>query len=295
MHLKKIEQKINSLNNLVLKVNNEKNIFLIQIMKLNQQLSFFTKNAILNKRIILSLQKQYNVKNDLLNERTIFNKLNFLTKRMNKNLWVYITEEQKYNTDSYSRYEKNIIQNNYKKRDDFIVIGNHAKEFCEKNQFNILKYFSNDNKYKFLSNELVTITKILFASGVYANVRFVINSNKNYDGFFTVLPINKFDIDKFVNANYEDLTSIMDISKYKIYPNINDFINTEINIFLENSINALICESSFYSSKNGLVTTNKIIKQVDDEKTKLHKQISRIKSEKQIEEITLLTRSKRDI
>ncbi|MGP1451562.1 MAG: MSC_0622 family F1-like ATPase gamma subunit [Metamycoplasmataceae bacterium] len=295
MHLKKIEQKINSLNNLVLKVNNEKNIFLIQIMKLNQQLSFFTKNAILNKRIILSLQKQYNVKNDLLNERTIFNKLNFLTKRMNKNLWVYITEEQKYNTDSYSRYEKNIIQNNYKKRDDFIVIGNHAKEFCEKNQFNILKYFSNDNKYKFLSNELVTITKILFASGVYANVRFVINSNKNYDGFFTVLPINKFDIDKFVNANYEDLNSIMDISKYKIYPNINDFINTEINIFLENSINALICESSFYSSKNGLVTTNKIIKQVDDEKTKLHKQISRIKSEKQIEEITLLTRSKRDI
>lgn len=295
MHLKKIEQKINSLNNLVLKVNNEKNIFLIQIMKLNQQLSFFTKNAILNKRIILSLQKQYNVKNDLLNERTIFNKLNFLTKRMNKNLWVYITEEQKYNTDSYSRYEKNIIQNNYKKRDDFIVIGNHAKEFCEKNQFNILKYFPNDNKYKFLSNELVTITKILFASGVYANVRFVINSNKNYDGFFTVLPINKFDIDKFVNANYEDLTSIMDISKYKIYPNINDFINTEINIFLENSINALICESSFYSFKNGLVTTNKIIKQVDDEKTKLHKQISRIKSEKQIEEITLLTRSKRDI
>ncbi|EPL05604.1 hypothetical protein CP02DC14_1195, partial [Chlamydia psittaci 02DC14] len=57
--------------------------------------------------------------------------------------------------------------------------------------------------------------------------------------------------------------------------------------------NALICESSFYSAKSGLVTTNKIIKEIDEQKNKLSRQIARIKNEKEIEELSLLTRNKK--
>ncbi|WP_029513580.1 MSC_0622 family F1-like ATPase gamma subunit [Mycoplasmopsis primatum] len=290
MHLKKIEEKINRLDNLTLKVNNDRNIFIIQFMKINQQLSFFANNALMNKKIITAMQKQYSIKNDLLEANNFVSKLFAWRKKSKKILWIYITEEQKYATDSYSRYEETILKNNTK-QDDFIVIGNHANEFCTKNKLNVLKYFENNKKNQNLSNNLVSIIKTLFATGNYSNVRFVINSNKNYNGFFTILPINQFDIDKLISNNYDDNKSFLNFNEFKIYPNINDFINTEINIFLYNTINALICESSFYSAKIGLVSTNKIIKQIDESKYKLKKQLNRIKSELEIEEITLLTRN----
>jgi uncharacterized protein UU050 len=72
MHLKVIEQKKKALNNILLKVNNEKNIFLIKIMKLNQQLGFHTKNAVSNRNLILNLQQKYDIKNDLLSKKSFF-------------------------------------------------------------------------------------------------------------------------------------------------------------------------------------------------------------------------------
>ncbi|EPL02726.1 hypothetical protein CP02DC14_1709, partial [Chlamydia psittaci 02DC14] len=72
----------------------------------------------------------------------------------------------------------------------------------------------------------------------YSSVRFVINSNKNYDSFFTILPINEFDFDKFVTYNAEENSYLenLEITKFKIYPNINEFVNTELNIFIQNAI-----------------------------------------------------------
>nr|WP_318030173.1 hypothetical protein [Mycoplasmopsis bovis] len=52
---------------------------------------------------------------------------------------------------------------------------------------------------------------------------------------------------------------------------------------------SLLVESSFYKSKIGLVSTNKIINELDDEMKKIGKKIIRIKRENEIEEIVLLT------
>lgn len=289
MHLKIIEQKKNALNNILLKVNNEKNIFLIKIMKLNQQLAFHTKNAVVNKNLILNLQQKYDIKNDLLSNKS------FLKKNNKKKLWIYITEEQKYSTDSYSRYEETILKENKNSKDDFITIGEQARLFCDKHKFNVLKSYSKNDFKNNEINELFIVIKMLFLTSEYSNVRFIINSNKNYDGYFTILPINNFDIDKFVQYSLSEKTYLnnLDLTKFQIYPNINEFINNEINIFLQNSINALICESSFYSAKNGLVTTNKIIKEIEEQQYKLTRKIARIKSENEIEELSLLTRSKK--
>lgn len=290
MHLKVIEQKKKALNNILLKVNNEKNIFLIKIMKLNQQLGFHTKNAVINRNLILNLQQKYDIKNDLLSKKS------FLIKKLSrKNLWIYITEEQKYSTDSYSRYENTILKENKNSKDDFITIGEQAKSFCQKNKFNILKSYAKNNFQDKEIDELFIVIKMLYLTAEYSSVRFVINSNKNYDSFFTILPINEFDFDKFVPYNTEENSYLenLEITKFKIYPNINEFVNTEINIFIQNAINALICESSFYSAKSGLVTTNKIIKEIDEQKNKLSRQIARIKNEKEIEELSLLTRNKK--
>lgn len=290
MHLKVIEQKKKALNNILLKVNNEKNIFLIKIMKLNQQLGFHTKNAVINRNLILSLQEKYDIKNDLLSKKSFF-----IKKWSRKNLWIYITEEQKYSTDSYSRYESTILKENKNSKDDFITIGEQAKSFCQKNKFNILKSYAKNNFQDKEIDELFIVIKMLYLTAEYSSVRFVINSNKNYDSFFTILPINEFDFDKFVPYNAEENSYLenLEITKFKIYPNINEFVNTEINIFIQNAINALICESSFYSAKSGLVTTNKIIKEIDEQKNKLSRQIARIKNEKEIEELSLLTRNKK--
>ena len=290
MHLKVIEQKKKALNNILLKVNNEKNIFLIKIMKLNQQLGFHTKNAVINRNLILSLQQKYDIKNDLLSKKSFF-----IKKWSRKNLWIYITEEQKYSTDSYSRYENTILKENKNSKDDFITIGEQAKSFCQKNKFNILKSYAKNNFQDKEIDELFIVIKMLYLTAEYSSVRFVINSNKNYDSFFTILPINEFDFDKFVPYNTEENSYLenLEITKFKIYPNINEFVNTELNIFIQNAINALICESSFYSAKSGLVTTNKIIKEIDEQKNKLSRQIARIKNEKEIEELSLLTRNKK--
>lgn len=290
MHLKVIEQKKKALNNILLKVNNEKNIFLIKIMKLNQQLGFHTKNAVINRNLILNLQQKYDIKNDLLSKKSFF-----IKKWSRKNLWIYITEEQKYSTDSYSRYENTILKENKNSKDDFITIGEQAKSFCQKNKFNILKSYAKKNFQDKEIDELFIVIKMLYLTAEYSSVRFVINSNKNYDSFFTILPINEFDFDKFVPYNAEENSYLenLEITKFKIYPNINEFVNTELNIFIQNAINALICESSFYSAKSGLVTTNKIIKEIDEQKNKLSRQIARIKNEKEIEELSLLTRNKK--
>nr|WP_318028374.1 hypothetical protein [Mycoplasmopsis bovis] len=58
---------------------------------------------------------------------------------------------------------------------------------------------------------------------------------------------------------------------------------------MKTQCNHYLVESSFYKSKIGLVSTNKIINELDDEMKKIGKKIIRIKRENEIEEIVLLT------
>ncbi|KGF61053.1 MSC_0622 family F1-like ATPase gamma subunit [Metamycoplasma hominis] len=292
MQLKDLENKRKSLNNISLKVNNEKNIYLINIMKLNQRLSFFNKNALVSRQIILHLKEIYNIKNDMLRResRHRFN----LFRKINRNiLWIYLTEEQKYSTDSYSRYEKTILSNIKKSNNEFILIGKNAIKFGQDNNLQVLQSYENSN-IENLAEKLTKIVMILYEYENYEEVNFVVNSNKNFNQYFTILPMSKFSFEKFpLNESNNNLYDI-DFKRAKIYPNINDFINSQINCYLLNTINMLISESAFYKAKIGLVSTNTILKDLDESVLKLKKQISRAKSELQIEELNLLTKKDPD-
>ncbi|WP_373436794.1 MSC_0622 family F1-like ATPase gamma subunit [Metamycoplasma equirhinis] len=297
MQIKKVEKKLNNLKNISLKVNNEKNIYLINIMKLNQKLSYFIRNCAKDKDLILLIQKKFAIKNSLIGKiKTKFSKsfeklTNFVLAK--RNLWIYLTEEQKYETDSYSRYEEKILEMAKKHSTDFITIGKRAEQFCKTNQLNIIQNF--DIESPNLSSNIASIVKILYWYNDYENVYFVINSNKNYNMPFQILPITQFNINKIMGEDREQASGVnLNIEKVKIYPNVSDYIKTEIDIFLENAISALIVESSFYKAKIGLVTTNKIIKELDEEVNALNKKIVKFRREREIEDIVLITKNNKN-
>ncbi|QBF34602.1 hypothetical protein EG856_01535 [Mycoplasmopsis phocirhinis] len=294
MHFKKIEQKKSSLENIYTRVNNDKNILLIDIMKLNKKLKFYVDNALANKSLITNLRQSYNIRNDFIQNKSLTNTfINKIFKFFGKKreLWVYLTEEQKHSTDSYSRYEKMILENIKKTQADFIAIGDRAIEFIKSNKLNLIKSFKQNHKNVNIAKELTFLIKYLYVDEAYDSVRFVINTNKNFKNAFTILPLENFDVDQLSNEIKQPI--LKPVKKYEIYPNLEQFIDSEINIFLSNAIHSLIIESYFYNAKNNLISTNQIIKQLDEDILKLNKKIIKFKREKEIEDIVMFFRKKR--
>lgn len=296
MDLTRLVTKVENLKKINMKVNNDKNILLINMMKLNKNLSYYIQSAIKNKNLIDVVGNQYNIKNMFVHKNT---KSNFLNKIKQifvkqKELWIYTTEQQKYATDSYSRYERYILEKTKNKNVDFITIGDRAYNFCKQNKFNVIKDFPT-NTQSVLAFELSQIIKILYLEQNYRKVRFVLNTNKNFKGSFTILPTQEFDVYKLSSSTLIE-TNKLDIKDFKIFPNIETFIDNEANIFIENVVNSLLIESSFYTTKNALVTANKIIKDLDENIMKLSRQAMRVKRQNEIEEIIMLTsNNKNDI
>lgn len=296
MDLTRLVTKVENLKKINMKVNNDKNILLINMMKLNKNLSYYIQSAIKNKNLIDAVGNQYNIKNMFVHKNT---KSNFLNKIKQifvkqKELWIYTTEQQKYATDSYSRYERYILEKTKNKNVDFITIGDRAYNFCKQNKFNVIKDFPT-NTQSILAFELSQIIKILYLEQNYRKVRFVLNTNKNFKGSFTILPTQEFDVYKLSSSTLIE-TNKLDIKDFKIFPNVETFIDNEANIFIENVVNSLLIESSFYTTKNALVTANKIIKDLDENIMKLSRQAMRVKRQNEIEEIIVLTsNNKNDI
>lgn len=296
MDLTRLVTKVENLKKINMKVNNDKNILLINMMKLNKNLSYYIQSAIKNKNLIDAVGNQYNIKNMFVHKNT---KSNFLNKIKQifvkqKELWIYTTEQQKYATDSYSRYERYILEKTKNKNVDFITIGDRAYNFCKQNKFNVIKDFPT-NTQSILAFELSQIIKILYLEQNYRKVRFVLNTNKNFKGSFTILPTQEFDVYKLSSSTLIE-TNKLDIKDFKIFPNVETFIDNEANIFIENVVNSLLIESSFYTTKNALVTANKIIKDLDENIMKLSRQAMRLKRQNEIEEIIMLTsNNKNDI
>lgn len=296
MDLTRLVTKVENLKKINMKVNNDKNILLINMMKLNKNLSYYIQSAIKNKNLIDAVGNQYNIKNMFVHKNT---KSNFLNKIKQifikqKELWIYTTEQQKYATDSYSRYERYILEKTKNKNVDFITIGDRAYNFCKQNKFNVIKDFPT-NTQSVLAFELSQIIKILYLEQNYRKVRFVLNTNKNFKGSFTILPTQEFDVYKLSSSTLIE-TNKLDIKDFKIFPNAETFIDNEANIFIENVVNSLLIESSFYTTKNALVTANKIIKDLDENIMKLSRQAMRVKRQNEIEEIIMLTsNNKNDI
>lgn len=296
MDLTRLVTKVENLKKINMKVNNDKNILLINMMKLNKNLSYYIQSAIKNKNLIDAVGNQYNIKNMFVQKNT---KSNFLNKIKQifvkqKELWIYTTEQQKYATDSYSRYERYILEKTKNKNVDFITIGDRAYNFCKQNKFNVIKDFPT-NTQSILAFELSQIIKILYLEQNYRKVRFVLNTNKNFKGSFTILPTQEFDVYKLSSSTLIE-TNKLDIKDFKIFPNVETFIDNEANIFIENVVNSLLIESFFYTTKNALVTANKIIKDLDENIMKLSRQAMRVKRQNEIEEIIMLTsNNKNDI
>ena len=296
MDLTRLVTKAENLKKINMKVNNDKNILLINMMKLNKNLSYYIQSAIKNKNLIDAVGNQYNIKNMFVHKNK---KSNFLNKIKQifvkqKELWIYTTEQQKYATDSYSRYERYILEKTKNKNVDFITIGDRAYNFCKQNKFNVIKDFPT-NTQSILAFELSQIIKILYLEQNYRKVRFVLNTNKNFKGSFTILPTQEFDVYKLSSSTLIE-TNKLDIKDFKIFPNVETFIDNEANIFIENVVNSLLIESSFYTTKNALVTANKIIKDLDENIMKLSRQAMRVKRQNEIEEIIMLTsNNKNDI
>lgn len=296
MDLTRLVTKVENLKKINMKVNNDKNILLINMMKLNKNLSYYIQSAVKNKNLIDAVGNQYNIKNMFVHKNT---KSNFLNKIKQifvkqKELWIYTTEQQKYATDSYSRYERYILEKTKNKNVDFITIGDRAYNFCKQNKFNVIKDFPT-NTQSVLAFELSQIIKILYLEQNYRKVRFVLNTNKNFKGSFTILPTQEFDVYKLSSSTLIE-TNKLDIKDFKIFPNAETFIDNEANIFIENVVNSLLIESSFYTTKNALVTANKIIKDLDENIMKLSRQAMRVKRQNEIEEIIMLTsNNKNDI
>ncbi|WP_215771989.1 MSC_0622 family F1-like ATPase gamma subunit [Mesomycoplasma hyorhinis] len=291
MHLKKVIQKRDNLKKIHLKVNSEKNILLISIIKLNQTLNFYGENVLLNKYAIINLSNKFHIKNEFISKGFLTNNkfLNKLEDKLfaQKELWIYLKEEQKYSTDSYSRYEDLILENNKKTKLDLITIGEKAQSFALKNKLNLIKHF--DINQKNFSTILASVIKLLYIHNNYKKVKFVINSNKNLNNTFTILPIEDFDVDRMLN--YDKNTHLNKLHEFAIIPDIDSFISTSIGIYLQNCVQAMVNESSFYAAKNGLVKVNKIIKDLDETILKVSRKIIKIKRENEIEEIVLLTKN----
>ncbi|WP_416373808.1 hypothetical protein [Mycoplasmopsis felis] len=80
------------------------------------------------------MKNKYSIKNNFVssqNSKLINNFQKILIK--DKELYIYLTEEQKYGIDSYTRYETTILENIKNKNADFILIGERAHSiWCKK-------------------------------------------------------------------------------------------------------------------------------------------------------------------
>ncbi|VEU75721.1 Uncharacterised protein [Mycoplasmopsis maculosa] len=295
MQLIKLLDKVKKLENIQKKVNNDRNILLINIMKLTKGLNHYTYKALEIKSEISKLFSEYRFKNNIVDNENIFEKSKFFKKIIKsfykqKELWIYVTEEQKYATDSYSRYEHKILETIKKKRADFLPIGKRAIEFCKENKLTIIKEYDLwKNNISFMKN-ISQIIKTFYIEKNYKNVNFVINSNKNYNNHFTILPINKFNVYELLSNKEIEIKNVS-FKNTKIFPNINDYLENQIDLFLLNALHSLFIESSFYTAKVGLVTLNKVSNEIDENVAKIKKKVLSTKREIEIEEITMITRN----
>ncbi|MDZ7293488.1 MSC_0622 family F1-like ATPase gamma subunit [Mycoplasmopsis pulmonis] len=291
MDFKKLSQRKSNLEKIRIRAINDKNIGLINIMKLSKSLNVYTNNCLINKALFNLLRDKYNVENDFINKKSKNKITNFLIDKFaeKKELWIYLTEDEKDSTDGYIRYENMILNQSKDKNIEFVPIGPRALEFCQKNKLKIVEIFDLKKVKSNFALYLSRLIKALYFENDYEKVNFIINSNKNYNNFFTILPIDDFDASKLNSRN--EIKFKFEPNKLKFYPDVNNFVESQINVYLENAIQSLIIESSFFSSKSFLVKINKIIKDVEEEILKLSRQIIKIQREKEIEEIVLLTRN----
>ncbi|TNK82968.1 hypothetical protein C4M96_01705 [Mycoplasmopsis pullorum] len=293
MHIKKIKTKLNSFSKLMKIVESNKNITLINILKLSKQISFYYERALTSKRIIESLLGSNIVNNPILNGETTFNIFNIKKSNkfsISKTIWIYVTEEEKYSTNSYLKYEKNLIKN-IKKNDLIIPIGQRAINFATQNKYKIL-FSHSENQIDYLVHILPEFLLKFIEQNGFFNINFVINSSKTKQSFLSVLPLSKMDFN--LNVRHLEMEKEMNIKRMNIYPNLNKFINSELNSYLTYMVFTLLNESALINEKYKLVAQNQKIHDLEKKYKQMHLSMLRGKRELEVEQLSLLS-SKKDL
>ncbi len=281
MELGKIEKKYKNIQHISKKVQNDKNILTISIMKKSNIINNNVELARNSQFILEFLKEKYNIDGYLKPRKIPFFKGN------TKELWIYVTEEKTKLTNPHERYEKLILKSRKKIKVDFITVGDSAFKFCKANKFNIIKSFEGKETDKIREEVAKFVSKVSEVEN-YKSIKFIINSNKNLHGYFTLFPFEESNISLlYRNSTKQNLEH--DINKYQIIPEVNLFVKSLTRIYLFYSICSLMLESNLYNAKVSLVAINKTIKTVDEMILQLKRKIARVKRELELEELIMLT------
>ncbi|AKB10934.1 hypothetical protein ABC565_01445 [Mycoplasmopsis synoviae] len=286
MNVKSLVNKRESYTKIKKIVESDKNITLINILRLSKQNVFYFERSLQAKYYIESLAKRYEIKHSLILQK----QLKILSKLSRvKSIWVYITEEEKFATNSYQRHERNMKKSIDFKRDFLVVIGKRANEFATKHKAHVI--FSHDkNDVEFLVKILPKFLQNYLKTNGFHNLNFVINSSKLKEAYLSVLPLNKLNFK--IERNLQNKVESVDTSKLKIYPEIKEFINSEFESYLTYVSLSLLSESALISEKYKLVALNKTLNDLDEKLRLLNIRIEREKRELEVEQISILFKKK---
>lgn len=284
MNIKKIKEKQEQLIKIYKIIESRKNITLVNILKLSKIVSFYLDRTNLSKVIIEEFLKKFNIINSTLDKKNSI--LNFKSKT---NLWVYVTEEEKYSTNSYKKHEDTIIEKANIERDKFIVIGQRAVNFAEDQKLHVI-YQEKENNVATLSKILPTLIINTFKNNEVNQLNVVINSSKISHKYIKLLPIkeNNFEFKYHTKSSLK----IDNLTSYKIYPNLDNFVESELENYLTFAIVSLLMESSLVKEKYNLVVQNKTLNDLEEKIAKQKRIYLRFKKDLEIEEISILSRKK---
>ncbi|VEU76660.1 MSC_0622 family F1-like ATPase gamma subunit [Mycoplasmopsis columbina] len=284
MNIKKIKEKQEQLIKIYKIIESRKNITLVNILKLSKIVSFYLDRTNLSKVIIEEFLKKFNIINSTLDKKNSI--LNFKSKT---NLWVYVTEEEKYSTNSYKKHEDTIIEKANIERDKFIVIGQRAVNFAEDQKLHVI-YQEKENNVATLSKILPKLIINTFKNNEVNQLNVVINSSKISHKYIKLLPIkeNNFEFKYHTKSSLK----IDNLTSYKIYPNLDNFVESELENYLTFAIVSLLMESSLVKEKYNLVVQNKTLNDLEEKIAKQKRIYLRFKKDLEIEEISILSRKK---
>lgn len=284
MNLQKIKDRKNNLAKIYKIVESKKNITLVNILKLSKEILFYLQRSNFSKNLITSLNENFSINNSFL----IQNPLIKFSK--SKKIWVYVTEEEKYGTNSYSKHQKTLHENANFNEDLFILIGEKAQSLKIENSDQII-YRSETNNVKELAEILPKLILNVFKTNSIGELNFVINSSKIKQKYVTLFPLEKNNFELTYYSNKKDDVSI-DLSKFKIYPEPNVFVESLFEHYLSFSTMSLLMESSLVKEKYNLVAQNKSLNDLE-EKIRMNKILYlRTKKDLEIEEISILSPQK---
>ncbi|WP_416737914.1 MSC_0622 family F1-like ATPase gamma subunit [Mycoplasmopsis meleagridis] len=284
MNKKTAKSRYNSLLKIHKIVESNKNITLINLLKLSKEIGFYLDRANYSKFIIEEINKKF-----AIDESSLDKSGSLISIRNLKTLWIYVTEEEKYSTNSYQKHERNLLSSIDKENDKLIAVGKRAIGFAQKNNIEILTKFEK-NDIAYLSNLLPKLVIGTFKTDEYENLNFVINSNKIKQKYIQLLPIRKNNFT--LEHHKESVIFKSSLTSHKIYQDLNAFIDSELENYLTFATWSLLTESALIYEKYKLVAQNSTLNDLDEKLRFQFRMILKAKREREIEEMSILSKKK---